>query len=384
MYPVEEDIEYGDIVVTEVGAELVNTYDVTDGNIDWTKLKGKVTRLSKSTSAYQASVVGIVSDNYGDFSSTGHNIKEEDNPMPVALVGRVPVKISASSEDILPGDYITTSDEPGKATKATSAGQVIGKALEPWDGDADTVMVFIEQGYYNGAPSGIAGLTLFNNMIEFQEGVTFGSQVEFLLPPLFNKDTGGFAMIKEGDRRVEVVFENPYIAQPVVNATMSFEDTDDISDEDAEDLFTAEVQSIIVNKSQNGFTILINQNAPRDLRFSWTALAIKDANIFESVVEGLDFTPPASPETPPEETGGGDESGGGSTEEPPASDPEPTGGESGGASASDGGGATGEETPPEETPAPDESGGGSTEEPSAPDPEPSPEPTPEPAPESTP
>jgi hypothetical protein len=40
------------------------------------------------------------------------------------------------------------------------------------------------------------------------------------------------------------------------------------------------------------------------VRFSWTAFAIKDAKIFESVIEGLDFTPPTpepEPETTPEE-----------------------------------------------------------------------------------
>jgi hypothetical protein len=133
----------------------------------------------------------------------------------------------------------------------------------------------------------------------FDGPVVFNQQVEFNLPPLFNADMGGFALIKQGDKRVEVVFGNPYIAQPVVNATISFQDSDNISDTDAEELFNSGVQSIVVNKSQNGFTILLNKNAPRDIRFSWTALAIKDAHIYESVVEGLDFTPPQAPEPSP-------------------------------------------------------------------------------------
>ncbi|HPR10347.1 MAG TPA: hypothetical protein PLJ04_02080, partial [Candidatus Saccharibacteria bacterium] len=152
MYPVANGTEYGDIVA--IGTEMVNTYDETDGNVDWNKVKGQVTRLVKTSSSYQANVIGIVSNNYGDFTSAGHNIKEEDNPMPVALNGRVPVKISAASGSIQPGDYITTSPDTGKAQKAEAAGTVIGKALEAWDplSGKTTVMVYVEQGYYPGPP----------------------------------------------------------------------------------------------------------------------------------------------------------------------------------------------------------------------------------------
>ncbi|MFM7088966.1 MAG: hypothetical protein ACKOW9_05580, partial [Candidatus Paceibacterota bacterium] len=67
MYPVEEGTTYGEIMV--VGTELVETYDVTDGAIDWTKLKGTITQLVKSNKSYQQGVIGIVSNNYGAFST---------------------------------------------------------------------------------------------------------------------------------------------------------------------------------------------------------------------------------------------------------------------------------------------------------------------------
>jgi hypothetical protein len=90
MYPVDQGIEYGDIVTT--GSQMINTYDTTNGNIDWTKIKGKITKLVKSNSQYQKNVVGIVVDNHGDFTSSGYNLKQTDNPMPVALNGRVPAR----------------------------------------------------------------------------------------------------------------------------------------------------------------------------------------------------------------------------------------------------------------------------------------------------
>ena len=185
MYPVATGMEVGDIVVT--GSELVNTYDMTDGNIDWEKVKGRITKLIKSNKAYQTNVIGIISDNTGDFSSTGYNIREEDNPMPVALSGRVPVKISADSPEIAAGDYLTTSSEQGKATKATKAGTVIGKALEPWVGDAGTVMVYVEQGYWNGERlNKLAGLTLPG-----EENGTTSNMAKAILAKFMSDNGGG-------------------------------------------------------------------------------------------------------------------------------------------------------------------------------------------------
>jgi hypothetical protein len=299
MYPVESDIEFGDIVAT--GSEMIMTYGITDGNIDWNKEKGAITKLTKTNKEYQSNVIGIVSDNYGDFSSTGNNIKKESNPMPVALSGRVPVKISNSSEEINSGDYLTTSEEGGKATKATKSGQVIGKALENWSPDSgkETVMIYIEQGYYSG--SGLEGLEIVNFDKQFTGKITFESQVEFNVPPIFNKDTAGFAVIKAGARKVDITFENPYVAQPIVSTTISFENSDNLSDDQIDQFFNEDIKFIVTNKSQNGFTIIINKESSRDVRFSWTAFAVKDAKLFESVMPGLTIENPEVPSSTPEE-----------------------------------------------------------------------------------
>ncbi|MEO5635206.1 MAG: hypothetical protein ABIR14_01290, partial [Candidatus Paceibacterota bacterium] len=371
MYPIEYSVEFGDIVTT--GSELITTYDVTDGSIDWNKVKGKVTKLVKSNKAYQKNVIGIVSDNYGDFSSTGNNIKEEDNPMPVALSGRVPVKISANSGAIMPGDYLTTSEEPGKATKALKAGPVIGKALESWDGGSDKVMVYIEQGYYNGqrindfaglilnnsdedsatlmakllsdkgqlesqsfnlselltdrivagleiitpkliasdvattsllvkGNATFAGLTLLSGDTIFSGNVTFNTGVQFDLAPVFNKDTAGFALVKEGDKSVEVVFEKPYAMTPVVTTSIVYEATDNIDAETADSVFAQNINSLVINKTEKGFTIILNKNAPQNVRFSWIALGVKDATVFESLTDGLELnsSPSSEDPTPPQ------------------------------------------------------------------------------------
>ncbi|MEK7228330.1 MAG: hypothetical protein AAB681_03175, partial [Patescibacteria group bacterium] len=155
---------------------------------------------------------------------------------------------------------------------------------------ATTTLAVTGDGMYSGQ-STFSGLSFFNNQTNFDGLVTFGAGIELIVPPLFNKDTAGFALIKKGDRRVEVKFNQPYALEPVVNTSMTFKTDDTIDDVVADALFGEGVQSIVVNNNQTGFTILLNKKAPRDIRFSWTALAVKDPTLFESLIEGLEITP---------------------------------------------------------------------------------------------
>jgi hypothetical protein len=132
----------------------------------------------------------------------------------------------------------------------------------------------------------------------------FGGQVVFNTPPLFNKDTAGFAIIKAGSKNVDIVFENPYIAQPVVNTSISFEDTDDITknmtDQDADQFFNQDIKSLVTNKTINGFTIRINKTSDKEIRFSWNALAVQDPKVFESIIPGLIIDPTPTPTSDPD------------------------------------------------------------------------------------
>jgi hypothetical protein len=138
MYPVASDITFGEIVA-------IGTTDVTtkDGQV--------IKQLVRSSKPYDENVIGIVSNNYGDFSSTGYNVEDIDHPMPVALTGRVPVAVNLESGPIQAGDYLTTSSVPGVAMKATRGGIVIGQALSDYDGSQsiNQVMIFVENFYYD-------------------------------------------------------------------------------------------------------------------------------------------------------------------------------------------------------------------------------------------
>lgn len=137
MFPVEAGTTYGDLM-------MLGTQEVTTMEGD------TITQLVKAVSPYQETIVGIVANNYGDFSSTGYNINEEDNPMPIALVGRVPVNVVAEGGSISRGDYLTTSSTPGAAMKANGVGRVIGMAIDDWDGVSPTVMVQVHNSFYLG------------------------------------------------------------------------------------------------------------------------------------------------------------------------------------------------------------------------------------------
>ncbi len=104
----------------------------------------------RSASAYENMVVGIVSTQPG--ITLGSN---NGNAYAIALAGRVPVQISNLSENISPGDYVTTSTLSGKAMKATGTGRVIGQALENWSPSSgkSEIVVFINNSWFENMPT---------------------------------------------------------------------------------------------------------------------------------------------------------------------------------------------------------------------------------------
>jgi hypothetical protein len=68
--------------------------------------------------------------------------------IPLALVGRVPVKVSVENGAIQVGDYLTASaTRPGYAMKATQAGTAIGMALEATSNNGK-ILVFVNPTYF--------------------------------------------------------------------------------------------------------------------------------------------------------------------------------------------------------------------------------------------
>src|SRR3989344_5524042 len=133
-YPISEDPSAGDIMM--VGP---------DG------------KLKKATD--RAGLIGVVSSEpaillEGPVAFFGSQINNQTlehktgSMAPIALAGRVPVKVSAEGGPIKPGDRITISSAPGVGMKATTSGQTVGIVLEPYDsGEIGKIIVFINLGY---------------------------------------------------------------------------------------------------------------------------------------------------------------------------------------------------------------------------------------------
>ncbi len=137
------------------------------------------------------------------------------------------------------------------------------------------------------------GDTVFNKLATFFGITTFKDEVNFEKAPVFSQDTAGFAVIKEGQSKVEVNFVNGYETQPIVSVTPTNERSVLLDDEEAsseekadaqaveedftENFFESDVKYLITNKHKGGFTIILNKPAERELIFSWTALVVQDA-----------------------------------------------------------------------------------------------------------
>lgn len=137
IYQTNEDVEVGDVLVA--------------GNKDRT--------LEKSTKPYAVDLIGIVSGAPA-LLFEGNELKLGSKPdrfikgskPPVALAGRVPVKVSLENGDIHVGDYLTSASKKGVAMRATEPGMALGIALENYSGGGDgKVLAFVNIGEKNVA-----------------------------------------------------------------------------------------------------------------------------------------------------------------------------------------------------------------------------------------
>ncbi|MCX6757320.1 MAG: DUF5011 domain-containing protein [Candidatus Nomurabacteria bacterium] len=158
----------------------------------------------------------------------------------------------------------------------------------------------------SGGASFAGGLTA-DTIGSIGDLLTLSNDTKFIGRPYFNKDTAGFAVVSAGSNEVEVTFDSAYLEQPIVNATITLEDS---GNEQA--LFADDIRYIVTDKSVNGFKILLNHNATSDIKFSWSAFAVTNPNTFFSTIPENNNPPPPPPPPP-----------GGENNPPPPSDVTP-------------------------------------------------------------
>ncbi len=143
------------------------------------------------------------------------------------------------------------------------------------------------------------GPAMFKALVQFIDEVVFKNDVRFaggvemeeeltVNSVTFNADTAGYAVIKEGDTKVEVIFEEEYVEVPVITATLR--------------------SSIkldwyrVTDESEKGFVIEIDSKEDKDIKFAWTAIAVKDVKTTESKEKGGDEESEEEDEKDKEET----------------------------------------------------------------------------------
>jgi hypothetical protein len=131
-------------------AETYYTHDDTIGAGDVVSVDPSLyAGVAKSTHAYDTKALGIVSTLPG--ITLGGDGNGPGRAVPIALSGRVPVKVSTESGVIEAGDYLTSASIPGYAMKATKAGNIIAQALTSSASSTNgTVLAFIKNTYFNG------------------------------------------------------------------------------------------------------------------------------------------------------------------------------------------------------------------------------------------
>lgn len=139
------------------GADLAESFNIYS-EPDYELIPGMVVsinpdkqgELKLANTAYDKKVAGVISGANGINPGLLLNQKETiaDGEFPVSLTGRVYCYVDASKDEVKVGDFLTTSDTPGFAMKATdhqkSQGAIIGKAMTSLKkGDKNLVLILI-------------------------------------------------------------------------------------------------------------------------------------------------------------------------------------------------------------------------------------------------
>ncbi|MDO8715556.1 MAG: hypothetical protein Q7J73_01930, partial [Dehalococcoidales bacterium] len=108
--------------------------------------------ITKASTSYQRNLMGVISTQPNQlYADTVFN--ESENPRPVTLAGRVPVKVNLGNGPIKTGDFLTSSNVSGIAMRATQPGMIVGQALESIDsissGSYAKIVVAINPFYYD-------------------------------------------------------------------------------------------------------------------------------------------------------------------------------------------------------------------------------------------
>ena len=140
--------------VVEDGVGAGDVVGIGPNDISYNSSNGlqKTSVLKKATPEDRA--VGVVSTNPFQVMNRELNDQRPSDTQPIAMSGTTLVKVSTANGPIKKGDLLAASNIPGVAVRTDKAGQIIGSALENYDGSetsTDKILMFISTTYSTGA-----------------------------------------------------------------------------------------------------------------------------------------------------------------------------------------------------------------------------------------
>ena len=158
------NLSYAEITLQEVraGSDVAEVYFAATGtpitagdvvSLDPTIQDG----VQQSQSAYDGTTMGVISTQPGAVlgsSDASPGVQEL-----VALAGRVPIHVTNANGNIAVGDYLTASDIPGVAMRATKPGRMVAVAMQSFAPDAamgtttGSILAFMNLGWSPGNQS---------------------------------------------------------------------------------------------------------------------------------------------------------------------------------------------------------------------------------------
>jgi hypothetical protein len=105
--------------------------------------------LARATQPYQISVAGVFSTDPAFVAGAAEDDEGMEGQVPLAVMGVVPVKVSAENGPVRPGDLLASSATPGHAMRAVQdalPGTIIGKALQGLDEGTGVIKMLVWPG----------------------------------------------------------------------------------------------------------------------------------------------------------------------------------------------------------------------------------------------
>jgi hypothetical protein len=300
------DATFGGLA-TRVKAGIISDSDFADTPVDGLlALDSSDNRLyvrTNGTWRYVGLTAGFQIPN-NEAYSYNFDTKTFDTSQPLAVGDfLLPFAESQMSDGAIHGLYTKFSDVKGLLFASEDA-QIASLSAQISNLQAATQSAILTTLLAKGAATFEAqtefqGPAIFRTIAEYFDTVIFHKDVNVLGRATFNSDTAGFAVIPTGARQVDITFDSEYAAPPVVTTTPLW-DTDQSTLGVMKELgmyILPEQNYIIADVTTKGFTIILEEAAVTDLKFSWAATSISGAKTFVGTVPTP--TPTASPEASP-------------------------------------------------------------------------------------